>query len=289
MATKKQRIFAAALAFAMLFCSTDFTAFSSGIGEDNATNQTICGMEEHIHTTDCYMPILTCGLEETEPETIRTFHSTFDVHRHDDSCYDAAGNLSCGMIAGEYYHTHNEYCRDEAGDLVCGLETRKPHEHTAECYQTEQILICGQEESEAHTHDETCYEIREILTCEIPTTTHHHTESCFNEKGYAICGKQEIPAFTCSEANWTDEVVSEGHRHSDECYSKQLICSRTEHVHTSKCYAQMMDDTDVVTATDLQEKPDTAPQETPNTEMLEETNANNRDEPDAADTDGRTD
>ena len=31
------------------------------------TKDTICGLEEHTHTEDCYTRILKCGQEESEP------------------------------------------------------------------------------------------------------------------------------------------------------------------------------------------------------------------------------
>ena len=108
----------------------------------------------HEHTEECYENFLVCGLEEADGE--KEFQSDFGVHHHSSSCYDAAGNLSCGLIENEYYHTHNEFCRNEEGQLVCGLETRRPHEHTEDCYRTDRSLICEKQETEGHAHGDAC-------------------------------------------------------------------------------------------------------------------------------------
>ena len=77
------------------------------------TNETYCGIEEHIHTDECYESVLVCGYEDGEIEIAE------GTHVHTDECY-----LSESV-------------------LVCGLEENEEHTHTAECYEVQQVLICG--------------------------------------------------------------------------------------------------------------------------------------------------
>ena len=398
----QQRVYAILTVFVMLFCNIDFSSLAekSGGGGYNLP-PTICGLEEHEHTDDCYESILICGLEESEAEIVKRYQSNFKVHHHSDQCKDSSGNIACGMIEGLYYHQHNEYCRDAEGNLVCGLETKKPHEHTEECYLQEQKLICEreetdghqhgedcyesrselicetaedpghhhddscytqrkeltcgieedaghhhseecwqdrkeltceqeeseehthteecytiyhdlacgkeerdghvhtddcytvfndltcgeeerdghshtdacyrtwdeliceQEEVEAHHHDESCYETVQTLICDKPTTTHHHTAACYNEAGFVTCGKLEVPAFTCSEDNWVEEVVSEGHRHTKACYETQLTCGIPEHTHTDECYPAATEEPTEEPTPGVTEEPTAEPTEAP--------------------------
>ena len=202
------RITALCTVFAMLFSSVPVTSFSEGSGEVRP----VCSLEEHRHTDECYQDVLVCGREESAAKTVKTFVSNFTVHHHSDACRDDAGSLTCGIAEDAYYHTHNEFCFDEAGNLACGLEEKQPHTHTDSCY------------------DETG-----SLTCKKPTSKHRHNAECF-ENGRAVCGKLEVPEFVCTKDNWTEEVVSEGHRHTDACYERRLACGKEEHVHTEACY-----------------------------------------------------
>ena len=219
-----------------------------------------CGLEEHVHTAECYATGIARQCICT-PETL-------GVHQHTPDCYDADGNLICGY-ADFVIHTHNESCYDEQGNLICTLPEIKPHQHTAECYETRRELICGQteeghvhspecytrtrgdlicgkeeapghthgpecytrtrgalicgmEEVSAHHHDESCYTIEKVLTC---TQDHEHTDACYTEEKVLICGKEE----------------TEGHTHTDDCYEwhDELTCGKEEaegHTHTDDCY-----------------------------------------------------
>ena len=104
------------------------------------TNETYCGIEEHIHTDECYESVLVCGYEDGEIEIAE------GTHVHTDECY-----LSESV-------------------LVCGLEENEEHTHTAECYEVQQILICGYEEATVHVHTDECYELQ--LTCGLEEHTH---------------------------------------------------------------------------------------------------------------------
>ncbi len=66
------------------------------------TGEAFCGMDEHIHTDDCYAGELICGLED-EPKVTPS-----NVERE---------------------HTHTDECYEES--LICD---RAEHRHTAECF-----------------------------------------------------------------------------------------------------------------------------------------------------------
>ena len=227
-----QRLTAVLMAFALFFSSLSIPV----IAEDNDA-ALACGLEEHTHTAECYPKVLSCGKEESAPETVtrREFVNTFKTHQHTAGC-----GACCGYAANEYYHEHNEYCYDKNGSLVCGLEVSVPHVHTDACYQTERVLVCDLEENEEHQHGEECYAELNTLVCNIPEF-HRHTSDCFDENGQAICGKVEIPTFVCTADNWKTitEVISEGHTHSDACYTTaaEPACGKQEHVHNAACYS----------------------------------------------------
>ena len=52
--------------------------------------ETICGLEEHEHSAECYKKELICGLEESEE------------HTHSDSCY------SLELICTKPEHVHSD-------------------------------------------------------------------------------------------------------------------------------------------------------------------------------------
>ncbi|HPY83489.1 MAG TPA: hypothetical protein PLS20_00425, partial [Ruminococcus flavefaciens] len=47
---------------------------------------------------------------------------------------------------------------------------------------------------------------------------HKHTDECYEKQ--LVCGLEE----------------DENHIHSDECYETKLVCGKTEHVHDEECY-----------------------------------------------------
>ena len=59
------------------------------------TAQPICGMQEHVHSQDCYETHLVCGLEEG-PE-----------HTHEESCYATV------LVCTQTQHTHEAACYPE--------------------------------------------------------------------------------------------------------------------------------------------------------------------------------
>ena len=88
----------------------------------------VCGLEEHVHTEECY----------PEPET------------------------------GTDGETKGEEGVDSTTEkvLACPFEGKEAHAHTADCYETGKKLTCGQEEGAgAHTHGDGCYTTEKELTC----------------------------------------------------------------------------------------------------------------------------
>ena len=238
-----RRLAALLMAAVMLASSAPLPALAEGEGP-----QPICGMTEHVHGPTCYRPELTCGLEEADPvtETVRVFTQTFRPHQHSEACYDQNGKLSCGYMANEYYHLHNKYCKDEEGKNVCGLSFAPPHEHTDDCFTEKRTLTCGLEESEEHVHTEDCYTVTRKLTCRY-AKVHNHSSACFTtetvngeERRIATCGYVQIPYFESTENSWSEKenVVSEGHRHTDACYTvpQEPNCGIPEHTHSAACY-----------------------------------------------------
>ena len=65
----------------------------------------ICGIQEHIHTADCYERVIVCDFEEG------------DGHIHTDECYSSMQKN------------------------ICDIEETDGHIHGDECYQTVQRLV----------------------------------------------------------------------------------------------------------------------------------------------------
>ncbi len=85
------------------------------------TNEVYCGMEEHIHTDDCYEQVLVCGLEESDDVCDEDGNLTQEGHVHTEDCYET--QLTCGLEE----HTHTIECMiDETADV----ETRADWEAT---------------------------------------------------------------------------------------------------------------------------------------------------------------
>ena len=90
--------------------------------------------------------------------------------------------LDCPVAAdGAVAHAHDESCYDADGNLVCQLPEVEQHVHDDSCYTEERTLVCGLEEGEGHTHDDGCYEVTRTLTCgkEEVTEEHVHGQGCF--------------------------------------------------------------------------------------------------------------
>ena len=111
------------------------------------------------------------------------------AHTHDESCYDADGNLVCPLQEREY-HVHDDSCYTETRELACGIE--EEHQHSDECYDEEGNLTC---ELVEHQHSEDCYQVNRELSCgkDEVTETHTHGPGCFREVT-VDGGEPEMPA-----------------------------------------------------------------------------------------------
>lgn len=130
-------------------------------------------------------------------------------------------------FCGKEEHQHSDACYTKV--LTCGLEETEGHHHSKEagCYEEQKTLVCTEKE---HTHGDGCYDENGNLICTEPE--HTHGEECYETKEVLVCEKPE----------------SEGHTHSESCYTKELTCGKEEHVHTAACYSN--NQADVETAAD---------------------------------------
>ena len=171
------------------------------------------------------------------------------VHQHVNECYadPEKKELICGY-ADCVIHKHNDDCYDANGNLVCALQELEAHLHTDECYQQQEALVCGQEESQGHQHAEGCY-AKEQGELECAVEEHAHGEECQAEDGTLTCELEEHAhtdeCYAWNETLVCQEAESEGHAHTAECNGtdKVLVCQKPElelHVHTKECYDKIM-------------------------------------------------
>lgn len=201
-------------------------------------NEYSCGMEEHVHTDDCYTEELVCGYEEGEPEDPDSAFSVDaeptteepeaepeepepeeiepEVHHHTADCYETVLVEHKELTCGEEEHTHDETCPvdPDTGDFLCGYEE---HTHTDDCYttetETEEKLVCGYEEGQ-------------VLS-----------DGTAAEDG--IAALEDTNTATSVAEDDSSEAVSEPvlHHHTEACYKKVLTCTIPEHTHTLECLA----------------------------------------------------
>lgn len=201
-------------------------------------NEYCCGMEEHVHTDDCYTEELVCGYEEGEPEDPDSAFSVDseptteepeaepeepepeeiepEVHHHTADCYETVLVEHEELTCGQEEHTHDETCPvdPDTGDFLCGFEE---HTHTDDCYttetETEEKLVCGYEEGEVIS------------------------DGTADEDG--IAALEDTNTATSVADDSSSEAVSEPvlHHHTEACYEKVLTCTIPEHTHTLACLA----------------------------------------------------
>ena len=201
-------------------------------------NEYSCGMEEHVHTDECYTEELVCGYEEGEPEEPDSAFSVDseptteepeaepeepepeetepEVHHHTADCYETVLVEHKELTCGQEEHTHDETCPvdPDTGDFLCGFEE---HTHTDDCYttetETEEKLVCGYEEGQ-------------VLS-----------DGTAAEDG--IAALEDTNTATSVADDSSSEAVSEPvlHHHTEECYEKVLTCTIPEHTHTLECLA----------------------------------------------------
>lgn len=212
-------------------------------------NEYYCGMEEHVHTDECYTEELVCGYEEGEPEDPDPAFSVDseptteepeaepeepepeetepEVHHHTADCYETVLVEHEVLTCGQEEHAHDDDCTiGDDGEFLCGHEE---HTHTADCYttetETEEKLVCGYEEGE-------------VLS-----------DGAAADDGIAAL-EDTNTATSVAEDDSSSEAVSEPvlHHHTEACYEKVLTCTIPEHTHTLACLADYS--ADVETADD---------------------------------------
>lgn len=201
-------------------------------------NEYCCGMEEHVHTDDCYTEELVCGYEEGEPEDPDSAFSVDseptieepeaepeepepeeiepEVHHHTADCYETVLVEHEELTCGQEEHTHDDTCPvdPDTGDFLCGFEE---HTHTDDCFttetETEEKLVCGYEEGQ-------------VLS-----------DGTAAEDG--IAALEDTNTATSVADDSSSEAVSEPvlHHHTEACYKKVLTCTIPEHTHTLACLA----------------------------------------------------
>ena len=195
-----------------------------------------CGMEEHVHTDECYTEELVCGYEEGEPEEPDSAFSVDpepttedpepeetepeviepEVHHHTAECYETVLVEHEVLTCGQEEHAHDETCPvdPDTGDFLCGYEE---HTHTDDCYttetETEEKLVCGYEEGQVIS------------------------DGAADEDGIAALEDTNTAASVAEDSS--SEAVSEPvlHHHTEACYEKVLTCTIPEHTHTLACLA----------------------------------------------------
>ena len=202
-------------------------------------NEYCCGMEEHVHTDDCYTEELVCGYEEGQPEDPDPAFSVDseptteepeaepeepepeeiepEVHHHTADCYETVLVEHKELTCGQEEHTHDDTCPvdPDTGDFLCGYEE---HTHTDDCYttetETEEKLVCGYEEGEVISDG-----------------------TAADDDG--IAALEDTNTATSVADDSSSEAVSEPvlHHHTEACYEKVLTCTIPEHTHTLACLA----------------------------------------------------
>ena len=234
------------LSCVVIFCTTYALILPAITMEEQA----FCGLEEHIHSEECYQKtsvrILSCSADQAE------------IHKHDSNCYGDGGALVCHQ-ADYIAHSHNELCYDGSGQLICTWPVRDVHvhgedcyipgetvetvlhEHNAQCYSLEKgDLICTLEEYEGHTHNSTCYVPGETCIC-TTEEQHKHSDGCYT---YPLICTQSTEAHVhgpyCYSPGELLCTVMEGHTHEAGCFTESLICENMEadHVHEENCYTK---------------------------------------------------
>lgn len=202
-------------------------------------NEYCCGMEEHVHTDDCYTEELVCGYEEGQPEEPDSAFSVDseptteepeaepeepepeeiepEVHHHTADCYETVLVEHKELTCGQEEHTHDDTCPvdPDTGDFLCGYEE---HTHTDDCFttetETEEKLVCGYEEGQVLSDG-----------------------TAADDDG--IAALEDTNTATSVADDSSSEAVSEPvlHHHTEACYKKVLTCTIPEHTHTLECFA----------------------------------------------------
>ena len=252
------------MAAVVVFC----TVYALVLPAITKASDPICGLEEHTHTDGCYRT------HEMVPQCPAAHSQLAVLHQHGELCYDEYGVLVCPLAQVQEHlhseacqvmentlvclideipaHSHGQDCYTHTKDLVCTLSECQPHAHGEECYAQEGTLICGLEETEGHAHGDDCFTVTEEFTCTmVETAGHTHDDSCYAMMPRLVCGQEQIGVHTHDDTclNEQGTVVcgitpAVPHDHDENCFRRedysqpQLICTRTEHSHSTACYPE---------------------------------------------------
>ncbi len=145
----------------VVFC----TVYALIIPAITLSEDPICGLEEHIHTDECYSQVVV-------PQKI---NCTFEIHEHSEDC-KKDGEYICGY-SDYVIHEHDENCYDENDKLICELSEIKEHTHTDSCY-VDGKLVCTEKENIFHRHTDGCYTDGELTCGKTELLRHQHDEKC---------------------------------------------------------------------------------------------------------------
>lgn len=252
------------MAAVVVFC----TVYALVLPAITKASDPICGLEEHTHTDGCYRT------HEMVPQCPAAHSQLVVLHQHGELCYDEYGVLVCPLAQVQEHlhseacqvtentlvclideipaHSHGQDCCTQTKDLVCTLSECQPHAHGEECYAQEGTLICGLEETEGHAHGDDCFTVTEEFTCTmVETAGHTHDDSCYAMIPRLACGQEQIGVHTHDDTclNEQGTVVcgitpAVPHDHDENCFRRedysqpQLICTQTEHSHSTACYPE---------------------------------------------------
>lgn len=106
---------------------------------------TVCGLDEHQHTEDCFYQtyVLTCSFDETTTSADgdavtgeSAEEETTSGHIHTDECYELTDVLSCDYIE----HTHSESCLLSFEEATTVPETTEPETTLSSEEQLDQVV-----------------------------------------------------------------------------------------------------------------------------------------------------
>ena len=125
-----------------------------------------CGIEEHVHTDECYERVLICdkeeytgeedtqAAEETQTKEETEQETEADLEEESETAEEAQNEEDAEADLEEESETAEEAQGDKEAEE--DKPEREIHVHTDECYELR--LVCGKEE---HTHTKDCYKHEE--------------------------------------------------------------------------------------------------------------------------------
>lgn len=138
----------------------------------------------------------------------------------------------------------------QSDDTFCG---KKEHTHIDECYET--VLLCGvftqptTQESSTGPPEEAVADaqttVETVTVTDVVTTSTAAAEEEQTEMTEAETDEEGITESEVTSAETvSDETEAEAHKHTADCYEKQLICETEEHTHSVACTSDTSADTE---------------------------------------------